>query len=98
MSFLLISVLLPPDDSGAEVETTTMVGAAVRAVAPAGSVAAAWDFLKKLNFMVEDEARRHLRHTTGGQRRVPSVGGSSGPAVPSLLVITFRKVTSVTKV
>lgn len=54
MSFLLISVLLP-EGSGAEVAMTAGVGAMVMAGAPAGSVAAAaWEFLKKLNFIVKD--------------------------------------------
>lgn len=55
MSFLLISVLLEPGVSAAEVGITPSVGAIVTVEAPAGSVAAAaCDFLKKLNFMVKD--------------------------------------------
>lgn len=55
MSFLLISVLLEPGVSGAEVVMTPEVGAIVTVVALTGSVAgAACDFLKKLNFIVKD--------------------------------------------
>lgn len=55
MSFLLISVLLEPDVSGAEVEMTAGVGAMVTVVAPVGSAAAtACGFLNRLNFIVKD--------------------------------------------
>lgn len=53
MSFLLISVLLEPEMSGTEVETTAGVGPMVMVVAPVGSAAAtACGCLNKLNFIV----------------------------------------------
>lgn len=56
MSFLLISVLLEPGVAAAEVGMTPAVGAIATLVALMGSVAtAACDFLKKLNFIVENE-------------------------------------------
>lgn len=59
MSFLLISVLLEPGASSAEVGAIPSVGAIVTVEAPTGSVAAtACDFLKKLNFIVEDKEQR----------------------------------------
>lgn len=55
MSFLLISVLLDPEVSGAEVDMTAGVGATVMVGAVVGSVAAmACGFLNKLNFIVKD--------------------------------------------
>ena len=58
MSFLLISVLLEPEVSGAEVEMKGWpgwVGAMVTVVTPVGSGAAtASEFLNKLNFIVKD--------------------------------------------
>lgn len=54
MSFLLISVLLEPEVSGAEVEMTAGLGAMVMVVAPVGSAAAtACGLLNKLNFIVK---------------------------------------------
>lgn len=59
MSFLLISVLLEPGVSAAEVGMTPAVGVIVTLVALMGSVAtAACDFLKKLNFIVKHEKPR----------------------------------------
>lgn len=55
MSFLLISVLLDPEISGADVEITAGVGAMVTVVTPVGSAAfMACGFLNKLNFIVKD--------------------------------------------
>lgn len=55
MSFLLISVLLEPEVSGAEVDIEGGEGAIVTVVTPVGSGATtAWGFLNKLNFIVQD--------------------------------------------
>lgn len=53
ISFLLISVLLEPEVSGAEVEMAAEVGAIVPVVAPVGSAAGAWS-LNRWNFIVKD--------------------------------------------
>lgn len=59
MSFLLISVLLEPEVSGAEVEMTAGVGAMVMVVAPVGSLAdTACVLLNRLNFIVKDYVQR----------------------------------------
>lgn len=54
MSFLLISVLLEPERSGAVVETTAGEVAMVTVVPLVGSAATACGVLNKLNFIVAD--------------------------------------------